>query len=384
MKYKLSFLYCIIAFTLLSCHKDNDTPVTAKHTIVAYMMVDGLDSYIKENIKDMITISKELPAYENILTFLDYSGKESYILKITQGKVDTVMNYRTNLINSDPEVMADVLQWCYTNYPADNYGLVIGSHGSSWMFSNDTIPVKDKKTAIGIRYGNDKAINIPTLAKVLKQVPHQQFILFDLCAAQSIETAYEIKSSTDYIIASAAEIPDSGAQFKVILPYMLKDNPVEIGRQYYEYYAKKNPDTKPPISVVKTAEIDNLAQKTKQFLHNIADEFPANISLYGLIYYFTTNIGGYETPICYDMNNIMLKFLPEDDYKAWKAQFDNVVVYKGKSSNWMTVYPIDFNSFNVTDDTFGGVSMFVPSTKYSSSSLNADYEKTMWYNAVYK
>ena len=389
MNPKIILFLLLAGILITSCQDGDDNKRTAQHTIVAYMMVDGLDSYIRDNIKDMVTASEQIPEYENILAFLDYSGRNSYIIKITQGKIDTVMDYKRNLVNSNPEVMADVLQWCFSNYPAENYGLIFGSHGSSWIFSNDTIATtstsisaKGKKQHIGASYSNDGPINIPTFAKVLETLPHQQFILFDLCAAQSIETAYEIRKSVDYIVASPAEIPDSGAQFKILLPYMFKDLPAEIGRQYYQYYAQKDSSTKPPISVIKTSELDNLAYVTRLYLQNILTDYPTDITLDGLIYYFTIKTNGHTTPICYDMNDFMLHHLPSTDYTAWKEQYDKVVVYKGLSSKWTTVYPIVFSSFTADDDTFGGVSMFVPSTLYSDAVLS-DYKKTAWYNAIY-
>ena len=388
MNPKIILFLLLASILITSCQDSDDNKRAAEHTIVAYMMVDGLDSYIRNNIKDMVKASEQIPEYENILAFLDYNGRNSYIIKITQGKIDTVMDYKRNLVNSDPEVMTDVLQWCFNNYPAEKYGLIFGSHGSSWIFSNDTIATtassiaNGKKQHIGANYGNDGPINIPTFAKVLETMPHLQFILFDLCAAQSIENAYEIKESVDYIIGSPAEIPDSGAQFKVLMPYMFNDMPIEIGRQYYQYYAQKDSNTKPPISVIKTSELDNLAYLTRLYLQNILTDYPTDITLDGLTYYFTIKTNGYTTPICYDMNDFMLHYLSSTDYTAWKEQYDKVVVYKGISGKWTTVYPIAFNSFTVTDSTFGGVSMFVPTTLYSDDTLN-DYKKTAWYHATY-
>ena len=378
----LFFISTALLLTVFSSCSDSDSPEHRKktHTIVAYMMVDGLDTYIKNNIEDMRKATQDIYTDDDFLAFLDYSIGNSYIVKISKGKIDTVKMYDSNLINSDPKVMKEVLTWCYSNYPADDYGLIFGTHGSSWIIRNDTI-ARSQKNAIGAPRSNDTPINIPTLAEVLSNVPHQQFLLLDLCAGQSVEVAYELRHVADYIIGSPAEIPDLGGPFQVLLPKMIADDPVSIGSAYYDHYldiSLSNPSKLTvPISVIKTSELENLASVTGPYLKTFMNSYPSDLDLSGLVYYFSHN----SKPICYDMNNIMLHFLPEASYNDWKTAFDKAVVYRGQSDKWETIFSVDFSSFTVDESTFGGVSMYIPNSSYGS--LNTTYKQMEWYYAAY-
>jgi hypothetical protein len=112
-------------------------------------------------------------------------------------------------------------------------------------------------------------------------------------------------------------------------------------------------------------------------------------------------------PGMYDMNDVMLHFADSATYDSWKKAFDKAVVYKvNAKEGWMTaqqILPYVFGkTYNneettqvLTDERYGGVSMFVPQkssgswyfpyTNINGNSMNgynADIKKTAWYHAV--
>ncbi|MDY6787181.1 MAG: clostripain-related cysteine peptidase [candidate division WOR-3 bacterium] len=56
----------------------------------------------------------------------------------TSGKIDVSAVQDMGEVNmADPNVLIDFVDWAVTNYPANNYGLIIWNHGSGWMKNSD-------------------------------------------------------------------------------------------------------------------------------------------------------------------------------------------------------------------------------------------------------
>ncbi|MBQ0084671.1 MAG: hypothetical protein KBS65_00330 [Prevotella sp.] len=371
-------LVCLACISnMLSCTDDSEPIVPAEKTVIFYMMSDGLDSHIQNNIKDITEGSKSIGENNNILVFADFWHKNSYIFKITRGKVDTVKRYDENLCNADPNVMRNVLEWCVSNYHANSYAISIGSHGSAWLIENDTIPFRySPKNAVGRNYDNDKFINIPTLAKVFSYIPHLDFILFDCCNMQSIELAYELRKCADYIIGVPSELPSHGAYFLTLLPEMFKSAKA-VTDEYFRSYATLATDSL-PISMVKADELENLAAATKAVIGYIMPENPSRINMENTIYY--ANLEEPNLPFLYDMNNVMLNHLPKDVYDEWHKAFDKAVPVRHGCTKWKSdmLSSYDFNSFTVNKNTFGGISMYVPHEDFISTSYNKDFRILSW------
>jgi hypothetical protein len=93
------------------------------------------------------------------------------------------------------------------------------------------------------------------------------------------------------------------------------------------------------------------------------------------------------------MNDIIRWGLSEDPtaYQTWHSIFDQTVVYSRMSTYWHANYLESrggnkaFKDFTVTQETFGGVSMFFPQTKHDNSPYykhNELIKQMGWYYAV--
>ena len=77
-------------------------------------------------------------------------------------------------------------------------------------------------------------------------------------------------------------------------------------------------------------------------------------------------------------------------YNTWKAALDQAVIYKKMSTFWHANYlesdytEKSFYDFTVTEEAYGGVSMFFPLEKYNNgiTNFNKDIKKMGWYYAV--
>ena len=71
-------------------------------------------------------------------------------------------------------------------------------------------------------------------------------------------------------------------------------------------------------------------------------------------------------------------------YKEWRNVFDQAVIYSRMSTFWLSNF-VDLTKFKVTEQNFGGVSMFFPQTKHENSLYykhNELIKKTAWYYVV--
>ena len=149
-------------------------------------------------------------------------GEKPFIIRLRDDKnapADTIRKYEQDFVSSDPERMKEVLSWMMSNYPADDYGLVMWGHANGWVIMDAN------RRALAVDTGNNSTsgtgvwLEVPDFRKVLEALPHPlKFVFADCCNVQNVEVAYELKDVTQYLIASPAAIPDDGAPYEAIIP----------------------------------------------------------------------------------------------------------------------------------------------------------------------
>ena len=99
----------------------------------------------------------------------------------------------------------------------------------------------DNGKNISTKYGgnNGHQMEIADMANVLEGKSFD-FIFFDACVMQTIEVAYELRHATNYLIASPAEIPAPGANYKTMVKAMFSKEDVvtRIMTDYEREYRK--------------------------------------------------------------------------------------------------------------------------------------------------
>ena len=256
------------------------------------------------------------------------------------------------MLPCDPTTMKTVIERAFTDYPAKDYGLVLWGHATGWLFTDSIANNAARNRAYGGSNKNesnqgsgDLWMNIPSLAKTLKALPHLTFIFADCCHMMSVECAYELKDVCDYFIGSSAEIPASGAPYNRIMAAMMDKETFyqSICDIYASMYWNRI-----PLAVVKSSEMANLADATKTILQAMkAQGLPEYPNLDNLIYYLDRNL--------YDINHFIM--------------------------NWSTMDHVDFDDFEITEENYSGVSMFIPQQKLKSTD-NKNIKKMSWYYAA--
>ena len=379
---------------------ESRTMAQAKTVLVYMAGRNNLAGIVNDDLNEMKQGSKRLGSNDNLLVFVrrDKTERLPWLARIKNGVVTDSVSLKDMGITSsdgenrasDPVVMEGVMRYAFSHYPATdgNYGLVLWGHGSGWLMKDEVKRANSR--AFGVDYGdgdNGLWINIPTMANILKGMPHLKFIMADCCNFMCLEILYELRNVCDYVIGSPAEIPDMGAPYDQIVPDMFAD-----GRFYAsiidKYYQSVNGYL--PLTAVQSSQMEQLAQATSQAMQAVQSNLNGDYAdMTGLIHYYHTDDDSDFHPeynIFYDAGDFFLAHAPQDAYQQWKQALDKAVVEHRNATIWSTdkVWFMKYNDFTVTDAKMHGVSMFVEQNpaKGNYAKDNEDIKKIAWWNAI--
>lgn len=401
MKYLITI--AISALFLAGCHSHHDEEKTlARQTVLAFIAGDNtLDSFVMEDMVEMMRSTRTLTDVDNLLLFVDTKKDAPYLLKAEKGDTVRLETFSEELHTSAAETLKMAMQWVMEHYESSQYGLVLWGHADGWIIKNAarTGPRRSYGQDVdGGLNGSGTWMDIPDMARALESLPKVEgrekplrFIFADCCCFQCVESAYELRNVADYIIASAAEIPGEGAPYHAVLPALFSQSDTFYKDAVDAYYSQVSYGYHEPLAVVKTSEMENLAQATRTVLKNsmkpLSEGWP---DVDSLIYYYDHTL--------FDMNDVIMRHASQDNYKEWRRAFDQAVPYSTFAEVWLANFVpyVDwvamqhFRDFEVTEQRYGGVSMFVPqnpeAVQYKYKSLvikqNNTISRMQWYEAA--
>lgn len=396
MKPIIAFVLGILLLSACKKTEHTDQPETSHRTVVVYMSAENdLSNFATSDISEMIAGSVSLAEQDNLILFVDQASNTTkpYIARLSNGQmtIDTDYQPAEDFYSSDPEKFYEVLHWITQKYRADSYGLVLWGHADGWIIESSAIGI-DADSKLRRAYGRDTGdnsesaiqgmwMNIPDMAVALKALGiHWKFIFCDCCNMQGAEVAYELRNTADYLIASPAEIPGKGAPYTPIVPQMFEDDTLFYDHIMDSYVSSVSNQL--PISTVKLSNMELLAAATKKVLATINPSAEQDLSTDGIIYYFGAISKGLN--VLHDMQHYIRTYATEEDFQAWKQALDQTVVSKRSAKQWMTANHVNFYSFTVTEEAYGGISMFVPQKVYDEKgqTWNSTFCQMEWYVAT--
>ncbi|MDD2805610.1 MAG: clostripain-related cysteine peptidase [Elusimicrobiales bacterium] len=130
----------------------------------------------------------------------------------------------------DPGNIAAFGRWGKSRYPAKRYLFIVWNHGTGWV-----------KTR-GISYDDETGnhVNIPQLARALRDIGGVDLYASDACLMQMAEVAYEIRDQAAYIVGSEETEPTDGHDYAAILSELAADpemGPERLGEILVDSYA---------------------------------------------------------------------------------------------------------------------------------------------------
>lgn len=407
---KILFLLLSV-FVLFSCSDEipeEKVPLKSGRTILAYLISNNnsgnLDSDLKKNLVDMYaglaqttdscTLLVYYRPYDNdnsglagpSLLHFNSDGKGNINGKkslqgndLTPAKVigEAFCSKYTdkNHNATDPVTMLRVLGDMIKLSPSTNYGLIFGSHGTSWMKGN---------AVSGRSFGDDAGynINIPEMADALEEAfsgKQLDFILFDACMMATAEVCYEFEDVTDYLIGTVVETHTAGHPYDVILPKMYR-NAIpynEICTDYIDY--SRELEAWGTCSAIDCRKMDELANWISTNLELYSGKFASldkdAIQQYG-VNDKSRNFKYFSFDIVDCFKNLNDGNVPEG--------LENVInkVVIAKDALYGIQYPIVGNSlYTIEEGRFCGMGMYLPNI-VSKSDWNSYYSTLSWYKAV--
>jgi len=395
----------LLALTLQGCSSDGDTLSAhqGEHTILIYMAAENnLTSDVTRNLQEVKEGSLQLSDNSNVVIYVDRaSAKElPWMARVVRGQITDSVSLRDmgisdkDELTSDPHVFEDVIRYAFRRYPATkDYGLLLWGHSTGWILEDDIAYTRGFGVDNGrndVSSAQGKWLNVTTMAKVLKKLPHLKFIFADCCNFMCLESIYELRQVADYIIGSPAEIPEIGAPYNTVVPALLGGDNFAV-RAADMCFERKVKNLELPLAVAKTSEMEQLAQATGVALKAVRAKLSGGYpDMKGVMYYYYRYAKFFYHPeynVFYDAGDFFRTHLPEADYQTWKQALDKVVVYKKYSAKWNTDKKWDTfygDNYTVSPEKEHGVSMFVPQSPLTGdyAKYNADIQKYDWYKAA--
>lgn len=370
----------------------DDVPVdTARSMTLVYMMAENsLSGFADKDIREIKQGALNVPDDCHMIVFVD-DRNQPRILRIYNKKgsalCDTVQVFEDDFCSSDTSSMRMVFDWIYDKFPAKKLNLVMWSHGSGWIRNSRPSPMQ---RSIGVDNGansysntSTRVIEIDELAALLCDFPMKvELLMFDACFMQSVEVAYALRKSADWILASPAEIPGDGAPYDRIMEalFSVPLNVDEVMNQYYNAY--ENEQSGVLLSLVRCEAMDDLANVTSYYIPQVFAH--SNDIGYSSIFSYLPN--GYfdGTSLYYpdyaDINSAMKSNLTDSEYLEWKKFLDRAVPYKVASASWYSLPHRRF--YQVDKEVYCGLSMYIPRNNSLFETYNDDFTGTEWYEAA--
>lgn len=388
------FLILFAIIVLASCGGNDDpvnpvkpfVPTKTKNTLFVFMPYtannnggNSLYYSLKGNIEDMERAIEQEKGLGNsqLIVFISENIKTSHLIYIgynkNKGKCqrDTLKTY-TDYDYTIPDGITSLLTTIKQMAPADNYSMIIGCHGEGWM-------PKPKSTQTRYFGGTAIPIDISNFNEGIKNAGMKMnFILFDDCYMSGIEVAYQLRESSNYLIASTSEMIAYGIPYHIILKYLLYDTPDydALCRDFTSFYKTYTYNLTPmpygTIAVTDLGYTEEMAtfMKTVNSTHTfdidkIDDVQDLDVEHYTPTVYF--DFGSYLRVLCGNDANT---------YTEGTKLLDKLVPYKGTTG--MIYSGAGNKSLKLKE--YSGLTISDPSI---NSSAIKTKKQTAWWNATH-
>ena len=261
--------------------------------------------------------------------------------------------------------------------------MIIGCHGYGWIpttpstlkyYSPHTYHWDYQGEGPRTRYFGgvtaDYKTDISTLVQGIQKADmRMEFISFDACYMANIEVAYDLRSVTDYFIASTSEIMDVGMPYAEVGKSLLGTPDYRgIVQSYYDFYINYSYPYG-TLAVVDCRETEALAPIMREINQNYTLD-PNNLAS-------IQRLGGYSPSMFFDYADYIDKLCDDPGLlAAFNAQLSRVVPYKATTP---AIYTVVSGRRSIPVNTFSGLTTSDP----SQNTQTAQKTETNWYKATH-
>ena len=415
IKKLFTLFICMIslAMTFTGCSEEAfDTDSVNKQTILVFYPWTGSKSntgllgYLQNNIDSICDgiIDRKGLNNSRVLVFLSdkYNHSMLYDLQYnaTTKSVDRVpLKEYEGASYASAEGIADIMNEVKTKADALNYALIVGVHGCGWTYASDwsrypyyarpSVTRPRDNNFSGIQFGPDpnapltrffgsvslaeNAMDISTLAEGIRESGlKMQYILFDACYMSNIETAYELKDVTNYMIASGSEIMAAGLPYRSMWSYLNSATPnySSIVSTSVNFY-KNSSAPFCNLAAIDCRQVEKLASVMKDI--NAEYQLSASVSLDSI-----QHLDGFRPHLFYDLETYVDSLRPSG---YLLDQFKNQLKLTIKASDHTEeAYTCIYSSESFKIKNYCGITISDPS---QHSVAIKGREKTGWWKATH-
>ena len=415
IKKLFTLFICMIslAMTFTGCSEEAfDTDSVNKQTILVFYPWTGSKSntgllgYLQNNIDSICDgiIDRKGLNNSRVLVFLSdkYNHSTLYDLQYdaTTKSVNRVpLKEYEGTSYASAEGFADILNEVKTQADALNYALIVGVHGCGWTYASDwsrypyyarpSVTRPRDNNFSGIQFGPDpnapltrffgsvslaeNAMDISTLAEGIRESGlKMQYILFDACYMSNIETAYELKDVTNYMIASGSEIMAAGLPYRSMWSYLNSATPNYSGIVSTSVNFYKNSSA--PfcnLAAIDCRQVEKLASVMKDI--NAENQLSADVNLDSI-----QHLDGFRPNLFYDLETYVDSLHPSG---YLLDQFKSQLKLTIKASDHTNeAYTCIYSSESFKIKNYCGITISDPS---QHSVAIKGREKTGWWKATH-
>ena len=379
------------------------------HTIMFYLLGTSLKSYYDTNIATVESqIESGVLGDTRVVVFIQSSTNSGKLFEIFYDEgMKAVVRDEIGLYNLpaqySEQMLSQILQDMAHRAPAKEYGLYIGSHGKGWIpkssgsssgsstystFSAEQLEAiwTPAPGAIMVRHIGDTAstqIDTTELAAAIRSTNiHLDYIVFDACYMANVESAYDLRDVTDYILGSPCEIIASGMPYNEILPIMVSASPLldrlnSSAKAFVDYYKvnREGAYSSACSAVIDCRTLDALAEITKRVNGSLNRIDPNTVQAYDGI-----SLSKNPTHIFFDFEDYVIKACSDSALAAeFSAQYYRTVTGLHHTKTFYSAYNNKANPI----DYYSGLTTSAPIMWHAMSAYVSEWKECAWYKATH-
>lgn len=396
LKYITLVLMAVVTFS--SCEKSDsnpvDPPAPVENTVIMFLPWSGnstkdggLYGAFLGNIRNIekAIVAKRSTCGARLFILISTSTTEGALIELKYNDSkrecvrDTIEKYKWP--TEDPvAVMINRMQRIKELSPTPKYSMILGCHGMGW------IPTQREQKQYSRYFGgisDDYRLTSEDLATALNYSGlRPQYILFDVCYMANIETAFDLRKSCDYLIASTSELMDYGMPYDIIWSELASTNPDyrRICEHFYTFYHNYSMPYG-TLSVTKMSEVDEMVR----LMNDVNSEYDCDMMIQDGILKLSNlqKLDGYSNSIYYDFGSYIDNLCQQNTAMAdaVKSQLERLVPYK---VNTDYIYgTIELRSGRTVKlNTFSGITISDPNQSYDNNAIKLK-KYTNWWKATH-
>lgn len=360
MKIRFFIIAFISPWMLAGCWQEeaDNVPTKASRTLLFYMAGDNtLRDETQDKIDALVEAWNVADAGNRLLIYQDRGGEYfPRLLEIKtgddgKGTMEVLEEYGDEN-SASTKVFARVLNDMVRICPGNDYGLIVFSHASGWL------PAGTYLQPYSVAADGTQEFELPEFARV---IPNGQFrfIVFESCLMAGVEVAYELRSKTQYILASCAEILSPGFTplYGKMLECLYKTQPDLVGfaKAYYEHCKQLTDEARSAtVSVIGTGGLAPLKPLLARAESNV--EYFDWIEREGIQYFDRRE----KNHLYYDLEGYIRTIGGQEDLNELAGILENVVKYQAATEEFMKG---DATGYSIKEHC--GLTVYIPVERFA-------------------